>query len=60
MSKSLGPTKEACKSIKLSGAMVEHVWVNLLASQIQDILNNRGAQQAAPHRRWRNGEAANP
>jgi hypothetical protein len=48
MSKSLGPTKEACKSIKLSGAMVEHVWVNLLASQIQDFLNNRGAQQAAP------------
>ena len=48
MSKSLGPTKEACKIIKLSGAMVEHIWVNLLASQIRDFLNNRGAQQAAP------------
>jgi hypothetical protein len=44
MSKSLRPTKEAYKSIKLSRAMVEHVWVNLLASQIQDILlNNQGA-----------------
>jgi hypothetical protein len=48
MSKSLGPTKEACNSIKLSGAMVEHGWVNLLASQIQDILNNRGAQSGGP------------
>jgi hypothetical protein len=40
ISKSLRPIKEACKSIKLSGVIVEHVWMNLLASQIQDILNN--------------------